>query len=165
MEKTQTKTAPRKTDAVNVVWRSHAANVMRKECPGLADKEVCLGRLKLKNFGQNRLNGYVVFYALAARSSLSRTQRMLLWWKEKCSGTKAGDDFIVVVKAFKNNENKPRRAFVLPLSALESEMEYRPNNTFRAVINTEWRYAVRGDDCEILTEYAYQQEKRAAAQK
>lgn len=159
MDKTQIKTAPRKTDAVNVVWRSHAANVMRKECPGLTDKEVSLGRLKLKNFEQNRLNGYVVFYAFVCRNRLSRTRKMLLLWKEKCSGEKFGDYFIVLIKAFKNEKNKPRRAFILPQSALESEMEYRPNNTFRAVDNTEWRYAVRGDDCEIITETYYRCEK------
>jgi len=70
------------------------------------------------------------------------------------------DDFLVIVKAFKNEKNTPRKAIVLPFEALSSEMNYLPNNTFRAVVNTEWRYAVRGDDCEILTEYYYQQEKR-----
>lgn len=153
------KTAPRKTDAVNVVWRSHAAQIMRRVCPALADKDVCLGRLKLKNLGHNRINGYVVFYALVSRSSLNRLERILLWWDEICRGEQLGDDFLIMVKAFKNRNNKPRKAYLLPLDALKSKREYLPGNTFRAVDNTEWRYAVRGEDCEIISEVFYRCEK------
>lgn len=159
MKSSEVKTAPRETDAVNVVWRSHAANIMRRVCPTLADKDVCLGRLKLKNLGYNRINGYVVFYAHVSRRSFTRLERVLLWWDEKCSGKKLGDDFIIMVKAFKNNENKPRKAFFLSLKALDGEKQYLPNDTFRAVLNTEWRYAVRGDDCEIICEAVYRREK------
>lgn len=160
MKTQDVKTAPRATDAVNVVWRSHAANIMRRVCPVLADKDVCLGRLKLKDLGYNRINGYVVFYARVSRRSFTRFERALLWWDEMCAGRKKGDDFIIMVKAFKNQRNKPRKAFILPLEALDSEREYLPNNTFRAVMNTEWRYAVRGDDCEIICEAVYRGEKR-----
>lgn len=157
-QQTQVKTAPRKTDAVNVVWRSHATNIMRNVCPSVKDKEVCLGRLKLNDSSHKRLQGYVVFYALVARKDLSLKKRIGLWWKERKS--KKSDEYIIMVKAFKNERNKPRKAFILPLSSLIEEKEYRPNDTFRAVTNTEWRYAVRGQDCEILTETFYQYEKR-----
>ncbi len=160
MNKTQIKTAPRETDAVNVVWRSHAADIMRRACPKLTDDEVCLGRLKLKDFGYKRLNGYVVFYKTdVCRKELSLWQRVKLWWRELYTGEKLGNRFVVMVKAFKNDKNKPRKVVVLPLQVLESESVYRPNNTFRAVMNTEWRYAVRGSDCEIITETFYRREK------
>lgn len=155
MKTQEVKTAPRKIDAVNVVWRSHAASILRKVCPSLANKDVNLGRLSFSDKNYNRIHGYVVFYALVVRANLSLRQRFALWLK----GNKQ-DDFLVIVKAFKNEKNTPRKAIVLPFEALSSEMNYLPNDTFRAVVNTEWRYAVRGDDCEILTEYYYQQEKR-----
>lgn len=166
MKTQEVKTAPRSTDAVNVVWRSHAANILRKVCPSLTDKDVCLGRLSFsENNKYNRVHGYVVFYALVHRYDLSRTQRTILWWKDLRRGKNSGEAFILMVKAFRNKKGKPRKALLLPFDELTKAAEYRPNDTFRAVENTEWRYAVRGNDCEILTEYFYQKEKREAGQK
>lgn len=166
MKTQEVKTAPRATDAVNVVWRSHAADILRKVCPSLTDKEVNLGRLSFSN-EYNRVHGYVVFYALVYRFDLSRAQRTILWWKELYSGKSSGEAFILMVKAFRNKKGKPRKALLVPFDELTKAAEYRPNDTFRAIENTEWRYAERGNDCEILTEYFYQKEKReqAAAKK
>lgn len=134
MNPSNTKTAPQATDAVNVMWRSHATNVMREKCPSLTEKEVKLGRVSLKNAEYPKLQGYVVFYAFA-------------------------DGNMILVKAFQNAHCKPRTALIVPLADVLKVMEYAPNNTFRAVCNVEWRYAVRGEDCEILAEDFYRREK------
>ena len=136
MNNPNVKTAPQATDAVNVMWRSHATNVMREKCSSLTEQEVKLGRVSLKNTEYPKLQGYVVFYAVS-------------------------DGNMILIKAFQNEHRKPRTALVVPLADILKIMEYTPGSTFRAVCNVEWRYAVRGEDCEILNEDFYRQEKRS----
>ena len=166
MKQTQVRTAPEKIDAVNVVWRSHAARLMRKVCPYVEDTEVELGRLSFKQLMCDRLQGYVVFYTKMPRMLLSWKVRLALWWKERWQSQKYGYIVLLVVKCFRNDAGKPRQVIILPLDTLETEQKYNPGDCFRAVQNTEWRYAVRGEkDCEIVTEAFYRREQRAAAQR
>ncbi len=140
-------------DTINVLWRSHAGEIMRNAGIKVEDKGIKLGRLSLSdNEHFPKVGGYILFFASVSRECVP--QNLL----EEVPETEK--ELLVVVKFYKSKSGKPRQPIVIPKKTLEEVKEYAPNCGFRAVVNTEWVYVQRGEDAQVLLESEYREEKR-----
>ena len=146
-----------KGDTVNVMWRSQAKDIMLAAGANVRNEQISLGRLTITDYEKfPKVGGYVLFYAFVHKNDFLPGSQLA---KQAAQENEEGE-YVVVVKAFHNEKKKTRKAILLPKKTLVKVMEFHPGNCFKAIINTSWRYAPRGGDCQILREDDYQKEKK-----
>ncbi len=146
-----------KGDTVSIMWRSQAKDIMLAAGANVKDEEIGLGRLTITDYEKfPKVGGYVLFYAFVHKNDFLPGSQLA---KQVAQENEEGE-YVVVVKAFHNEKQKPRKAILLPKKTLVKVMEFHPGNCFKAIINTNWRYAPREGDCQILREDDYQKEKK-----